>query len=151
MKLHWLLFGLLVALCVVVGAAFVIEDVPPGGGHGYAHGEFPSMDTGGPGEPRHAPILWLACAALRNIRNLTVTSAELTEAPGGRSHCYVKGILPPAIHFHVQLPFPRSWNGRFLQWGDGGKDGDLDFADHRVTEGYAVANSNTGLMAVRHR
>ena len=28
--------------------------------------------------------------------------------------------------------------------GDGGKDGDLDFADHRLAEGYAVANSNTG-------
>ena len=29
-------------------------------------------------------------------------------------------------------------------WGDGGKDGDLDYADHRVAEGYAVANSNSG-------
>ena len=33
---------------------------------------------------------------------------------------------------------------RVGEWGDGGKDGDLDFADHRVAEGYAVANSNTG-------
>ena len=39
---------------------------------------------------------------------------------------------------------PANWNGRLLKWGDGGKDGDLDFADHRVAEGYAVANSNTG-------
>ena len=52
--------------------------------------------------------------------------------------------MPPAIQFHVQLPFPSEWNGRFLKWGDGGKDGDLDFADARVTECYAVANSNTG-------
>ncbi len=31
-----------------------------------------------------------------------------------------------------------------MKRGDGGKDGDLDFADHRVAQGYAVANSNTG-------
>ena len=83
------------------------------------------------------------CEALLHVRNLTLTYAGLAEA-GGVPYCYVKGILPPAIHFHVQLPLPRDWNGRFLKWGDGGKDGDLDFADHRVAAGYAVANSNTG-------
>ena len=35
-------------------------------------------------------------------------------------------------------------NGRLLNIGDGGKDGDLDFADHRLAQGYAVANSNMG-------
>ncbi len=84
------------------------------------------------------------CEALLHLRNLTITYAGLSETAGGTSYCYAKGILPPAIHFHVQLPLPRNWNGRFLKWGDGGKDGDLDFADHRVAEGYAVANSNTG-------
>ena len=44
----------------------------------------------------------------------------------------------------MQLPLPENWNNRFIQWGDGGKDGSLNFADHRVAEGYAVANSNTG-------
>ena len=83
------------------------------------------------------------CEALLQVRNLTITYAGLAETDGG-PYCYVKGILPPAIHFHVQLPLPRDWNGRFLKWGDGGKDGDLDFADHRVAAGYAVANSNTG-------
>ena len=56
----------------------------------------------------------------------------------------MRGIISPAIHFHAQLPLIGNWNGRFLQWGDGGKDGDLDFANHRVAEGYAVTNSNTG-------
>ena len=84
------------------------------------------------------------CEALLHLRNLTVTHAGLSATDRGSAYCYVKGILPPAIHFHVQLPLPRDWNGRFLKWGDGGKDGDLDFADHRVAEGYAVANSNTG-------
>ena len=85
-----------------------------------------------------------ACEALLHLRNLTITHAGLSETADGVAYCYVRGILPPAIHFHVQLPLPRNWNGRFLKWGDGGKDGDLDFADHRVAEGYAVANSNTG-------
>ena len=86
-----------------------------------------------------------ACAALIDFRSLTITSARVVESEStGVSYCYVRGILPPAIGFHVQLPFPENWNGRFLTWGDGGKDGDLDFSDRRMAEGYAVANSNGG-------
>ena len=81
------------------------------------------------------------CESLLHLDNLTITYAGIRETTENVSYCYIKGILPPAIQFHVQLPFPRSWNSRFLKWGDGGKDGDLDFADHRVDEGYAVANS----------
>jgi len=87
----------------------------------------------------------LACLALTNVANLTLISAELVPASDATPpYCYVKGLISAAIFYHVQLPLPENWNGRFLQWGDGGKDGDLDFADHRVAEGYAVANSNTG-------
>ncbi len=86
-----------------------------------------------------------ACESLRDLRNLTITGATIRDNDqGDRPYCYVRGIISPAIHFHVQLPLPQDWNGRFLQWGDGGKDGDLDFANHRVAEGYAVANSNMG-------
>lgn len=86
-----------------------------------------------------------ACAALIDARDLTILSATLRNNTTSREpYCYVRGLIAPAIHYHAQLPLPRNWNGRFLQWGDGGKDGDLDFADHRVAEGYAVANSNTG-------
>ncbi len=86
-----------------------------------------------------------ACQALQQLRNLTITSASLREnEQSDTPYCYVRGIISPAIHFHAQLPLPENWNGRFLQWGDGGKDGDLDFANHRVAEGYAVTNSNTG-------
>ena len=86
-----------------------------------------------------------ACEALTATQNLTITFAQLVEAVDSTPrYCYVKGIISPAISYHVQLPLPRNWNGRFLNWGDGGKDGDLDFADHRMAEGYAVANSNTG-------
>ena len=87
----------------------------------------------------------IACEALMGTRNLTITSARLLEATETTpQYCYVKGLISPAIVYHVQLPLPQDWNGRFLKWGDGGKDGDLDFADHRVAQGYAVANSNTG-------
>jgi hypothetical protein len=86
-----------------------------------------------------------ACQALGELRNLTITSASIRDNDQGwEPYCYVRGIISPAIHFHAQLPLPENWNGRFLQWGDGGKDGDLDFANHRVAEGYAVTNSNTG-------
>ena len=85
------------------------------------------------------------CEVLQDLRNLTITRAEVTENPqDGSSYCYVRGIISPAIHFHAQLPLPENWNGRFLQWGDGGKDGDLDYANHRVAQGYAVTNSNLG-------
>ena len=113
-----------------------------------------------------------ACRALQEMTDLTVLSASLrktaiidvagansgeeriaafmgdgTSTEAGESdlsYCYLKGLILPSIVFHVQLPLPENWNGRFLHWGDGGKDGDLDFADHRVEEGYAVANSNAG-------
>ncbi len=86
-----------------------------------------------------------ACEALMWTRNLTITLAQVVEAADSTPrYCYVKGVISPAISYHVQLPLPENWNGRFVKWGDGGKDGDLDFADHRVAQGYAVANSNTG-------
>ena len=71
-KLPPILFGLLLALCVVLALTFVIEEVPfedvptaAGGvervsaGHGTTHSRFASMDHGGPGGERHGPIWWL--------------------------------------------------------------------------------------------
>ena len=86
-----------------------------------------------------------ACEVLTATPNLTITAAAIVPASDSApAYCHAKGIISPAISWHVQLPLPANWNGRFLKWGDGGKDGDLDFADHRVAEGYAVANSNMG-------
>lgn len=96
-------------------------------------------------EAQFGPADESACTALQDIRNLTITSARLrNNAVDDSSYCYVRGIISPAIHFHAQLPLAANWNGRYLMWGDGGKDGDLDYADHRVAEGYAVTNSNLG-------
>ena len=87
----------------------------------------------------------LACEALSEMRNLTITLAQLVEATEETpEYCYVKGTISPGIAYHVQLPLPENWNERLLNIGDGGKDGDLDFADYRLAEGYAVANSNMG-------
>ena len=86
-----------------------------------------------------------ACRALAGIRNLTLIQTELrSEKEGTPEYCYAREVISPAIHFHVQLPLPENWNGRLLNIGDGAKDGDLDFADHRLAQGYAVANSNMG-------
>jgi hypothetical protein len=84
------------------------------------------------------------CSELVLTPNLTILYAGLREGDAGTFYCYVRGVIAPAIGFHVQIPLREHWNGRFLMWGDGGKDGDLDFADHRVAEGYAVANTNMG-------
>ncbi|MGB4248651.1 MAG: tannase/feruloyl esterase family alpha/beta hydrolase [Pseudohongiellaceae bacterium] len=103
---------------------------------------FPLFTTG---TAAHAQTAAQSCEALAAVRDLTVLSAGLIDAQGDTpAYCYVRGLIAPSTHYHVQLPLPENWNGRFLQWGDGGKDGDLDLADHRVAEGYAVANSNTG-------
>lgn len=86
-----------------------------------------------------------SCRALVNVPSLTITSAGLRQTSGtGVAYCYVRGFIPPGIRYHAQLPLPGNWNERFLNWGDGGKDGLLNFADHRVAQGFAVANSNMG-------
>jgi hypothetical protein len=72
MKLPVVVFGLLVALCVVTNLAFLMEEVPfedvPADngalervytGHGVPHDRFPSMNHGGDGPARHTPVLWL--------------------------------------------------------------------------------------------
>lgn len=85
------------------------------------------------------------CAELVKAPDLMITSAQIMPADGQTpAYCHAKGFIRPGIRYHMQLPLPEDWNGRFLHWGDGAKDGDLDFADHRVAEGYAVANSNMG-------
>src|SRR6185503_19517929 len=70
-----------------------------------------------------------ACEALLTLPNLSITQARLVDADGDTPrYCYVRGTIPPGIVYHVQLPLPESWNGRFLKYGDGTKDGDLDYA-----------------------
>ena len=74
-----------------------------------AHGR-PSAQTAVATESERA-----GCEALLQTRNLTITYAGIATTRDGTPYCYVKGILPPAIQFHAQLPFPGEWNGRFLK------------------------------------
>ena len=86
-----------------------------------------------------------ACRELTKLPNLTILSAELVAAADSTpQYCHVRGLISPAILWHMQLPLPANWNGRLLNIGNGGKAGSLVFADDRVAQGYAVANSNTG-------
>jgi Tannase and feruloyl esterase len=86
-----------------------------------------------------------ACAAMMQTPYVTITYATLKPATANApSYCYVQGSISGRIRFHVQLPLRGDWNGRLINIGDGGKDGDLDFADNYVAQGYAVANSNMG-------
>ena len=85
------------------------------------------------------------CEALLDMPNLTITRAVSKPASGSTpAYCYVQGTIDSRIRFHMQLPLHGNWNGRLLNIGDGGKDGVLNFADRRLAQGYAVANSNTG-------
>jgi len=98
-------------------------------------------------QPLQRPTLTAeaSCARLGTMTNLTITFASLKPAANSvPEHCYIQGTIAGRIRFHMQLPLPANWNGRLLNIGDGGKDGQLDFADHRLAQGYAVANSNTG-------
>src|SRR5688572_20766837 len=78
----------------------------------------------------------VSCEALVDMTNLTITRAVSRPASGPvPAHCHVQGILDSRIRFHMQLPLPESWNGRLLNIGDGGKDGQLNFAMNRLAEG----------------
>src|SRR5262245_18305567 len=86
-----------------------------------------------------------ACAALREMADVTVTYAVMKPATAtAPPHCYVQCKIQGRIRVRVQLPMRAGWNGKLVNIGYGGKDGDLEFADNYVTEGYATANSNMG-------
>ncbi len=85
------------------------------------------------------------CEALVDMPNLTIVAARVVEATARhRATATRRARFRRESLTTFSSRCPANWNGRFLKWGDGGKDGDLDFADERVSEGYAVANSNMG-------
>jgi hypothetical protein len=54
-----------------------------------------------------------ACAAMTDVRNLTIIAASFKTLPDSDTkYCYVRGLIRSGIHYHVQLPLPRNWNGR---------------------------------------
>lgn len=60
MRPSWILFGLLLGMCVILGIAFFIGEIP--NGHGFDHARLPNMQQGGSGIARHEKILWVGWA-----------------------------------------------------------------------------------------
>jgi hypothetical protein len=56
MSLDKILFGIILAICVLLGALMLVPDAPDD--HGVTHPDFPSMLHGGSGPARHAHLLW---------------------------------------------------------------------------------------------
>src|SRR5262245_16084643 len=103
------------------------------------------MLLGAQGAPAPPADDQAACAALMEMLDLTITYAVLKPATAAApQHCYVQGNIQGRIRFHVQLPMRGNWNGKLVNIGHAGKDGDLDFADNYVAEGYATAKCNMG-------
>jgi hypothetical protein len=84
MKIPWLLFGLLLAMCVVVAGLFILDETPPGRTAGFEHDRFPEMDQGGPGQERHAPVFWLAWSFAALQTAFLVVCLALGVPPGVR-------------------------------------------------------------------
>lgn len=75
MNVPWFIFLTLLAMCAVLGIAFVTPQVPTEEvvndegvtelivkSHGFEHPNFPTMEIGGPGAERHAKTLWVGWA-----------------------------------------------------------------------------------------
>ena len=60
MKLAWIMFILLLGMCVALAAAFIIGEIP--NGHGFNHSRIPNMQQGGSGIERHGNIIWIGLA-----------------------------------------------------------------------------------------
>ena len=87
-----------------------------------------------------------ACLALVDARNLTILSARLMSVAGDPFSILLRPWTDPSGDplSRAVSACRRTGMAGFSYWGDGGTDGDLDFADTRLAQGYAVANSNTG-------
>lgn len=77
----------------------------------------------------------------------TLSAATLKSTARGVAYCEITGVIGPApsnIKFAVGLP-TQNWNGRFVKLGDGGFDGSVGIlSPDRLSQGYAVANSDSG-------
>lgn len=126
MKIHWILFALLLAMSAVIALMLFMEEVPfeeipdEAGdeaavrkvyrGHGYTHERLPSMDQGGPGKARHEKILWpglvFGILTLLFMTTLLVFGARRDEAPGPlAAPIAVGGILWAAIFAMLVLSY----------------------------------------------
>jgi feruloyl esterase len=97
-----------------------------------------------------APAVAIDCASLTSLalKDTTITSATIVPAAGMiPEYCKVLGSihnLPQStILFEVSLPTTK-WNGKYFVAGGGGYNGVIPRLTQALTEGYAVAGSDTG-------
>src|SRR6059036_2796421 len=93
----------------------------------------------------------MACESLTGLQlpHTTITSSTLVAAADVAAHCDVRGVARPTkdseIKFSVWLP-PIGWNGKYLQYGNGGWAGAIPFRQmaDALKRGYAVAGTDDG-------
>ncbi|HJR71380.1 MAG TPA: tannase/feruloyl esterase family alpha/beta hydrolase, partial [Gammaproteobacteria bacterium] len=125
-------------------------------------------DSGSPAATQAPPAEPRLCGDLTTlaVANTTITTAEIVAAGAFQApapafagfgvdyarlpaFCRVAGSIKPTadsdIRFELWLP-EQSWNGRFMQTGNGGAAGSIVHASlaDPLTRGYAVANTDTG-------
>jgi hypothetical protein len=111
-----------------------------------------STDASGAGAAAGAT----SCEALvaLSLPHVTIQEARVVAAgdggPGVPAYCRVLGTSRPTsdseIRFEVAIPAKESWNGRYLQVGNGGFAGDIpeDEILEGVAAGYASAGTDDG-------
>ena len=77
--------------------------------------------------------------------------AELRDADDESkpTHCFVEGVIDTEINFHLLLPAPEYWNGRFVMGGGGGyvatvENQALAYAPNMLQDGFATVGTDTG-------
>lgn len=92
-----------------------------------------------------------ACRELIDIGALTITFADVR--PIGQTadkYCHVRGSVQPGIRYHVDLPLPSKWNGRFIGFGDPGADG-IIFSSNPFIQNRSVGKTRPMQDSDTHR
>ena len=72
----------------------------------------------------------------------------VSAAPPLPEYCKVEAsVATPGNVVNFRLGLPTSWNGKFLQLGNGGFAGSIESLDEGLTRGYAAASTDTGHQA----
>ncbi len=91
MRLVPALFATALGMCVVVGIALLIPEVPDG--HGFPHPEHASMSQSLPGLERHTGVLWLGWG----FGALQIVFFALLVALGARKGTDLRGLGKPLV------------------------------------------------------
>lgn len=94
MRLSWVLFFLLVAMCSSVVYVFTLQEVPDG--HGFSHSKYETMQSGGDGAERHFSILriawWLGSLMIAFFVGLLALGMRRKGRLGRRKWAFLLGL-----------------------------------------------------------